>query len=202
MLDFFASFFNVYWSVFILALVPTVESKVAIPFGISQEIWSGEALSPIVSGLIAFLGSMLPCIFVIILCKFIKKRSCGFVVEKFATKFQNKYRSKFVKLDSKRSALKKCLLLASFVAIPLPLTGVYTGSMIAGLSSLNVWQGFLSVFVGEVVSCLIVVLLCTVFENSTFYIFMISLVVCAVYVLLSCVITLISKLRNKKRKEM
>ena len=202
MLKFFANFFNPIWAVFVMAFVPAIESKVAIPFGISQEIWGVDCLSPVMAGVIAFFGAMLPCIFVIILCKFIKKKTCGVFVDKLFECFKLKFKTKFDKLDSKETTLKKCVLLATFVAIPLPLTGVYSGSIVAGLSNLKVWQGFLSILIGEFISCVIVVALCTIFENSAFYIFVVSIVLCFAYVLFSVCVSLFSKNKHKKRKEM
>ena len=170
MLEEFVNYFsNPYLAVFVMSMIPAIESRVAIPFGMSYQIWHNDTLNAGWAALLGFLGAIVPALFVIWLFKKIKKHSCGFVVDKFSVKVGQ--------LNERQSVLIKCVLLATFVAIPLPLTGVYSGSIIAGLSKLKIWQGFISVVVGEVFSCVIVTLLCTIFNNSAFYIFVISIAI-------------------------
>jgi hypothetical protein len=67
--------------------------------------------------------------------------------------------------------------LACFVAVPLPLTGVWSGSLIAGLTSLNINYSFISIVCGSIISCGTMTLLCTLFSNSTTYILIFSLII-------------------------
>ena len=98
----------------------------------------------------------------------------------------------------RNTTLKKCVYLAGFVAIPLPLTGVYTGSLIAGLSNLKLWQGLISIVVGEFFACIGITILCALFENSAFYIFLMGLAIVNVICCVNFVIWLISKIKNRK----
>ena len=202
MVEFFADNFSncVFLAVLLLALIPTVESKVAIPFGLSYAIWGDATLSPVVAFICAFIGSMLPCVIVIFVVRKIKNKTTGFLHDKFLQKFQNHYQRKLKELGKKEKTFQKLLFLAFFVAIPLPLTGVYSGSLIAGLSDLKILPAFVAIAVGELLSCLAILILCMLFENSVFYIFISSLVILGIFLIFELCFILIKKI-NKKRKE-
>ena len=203
MLEFFSDNFSdcVFLAVMLMAMIPTIESKVAIPFAMAGQIWGENALSPGMAFLSACLGSMLPAIVVILLARLIKNKTSGFVHDKFVSKIQEKYKTKFSKLDRKESTFKKCLLLATFVAVPLPLTGVYTGSLIAGFTNLKIWQSFISIFVGEIFSCLAILLLCLFLENSAFYVFLFSLVFVVICLIINVAIFFFKKIMTKRHKK-
>ena len=202
MIEFFADNFSncVFLAVIILALIPTVESKVAIPFGLSYAIWGDATLSPFVAFICAFIGSMLPCFIIIFIVRKIKNKTTGFVHDKFLQKVQKRYQKKLDDLDKKEKTFQKLVLLALFVAVPLPLTGVYSGSLIAGLSDLKIFSSFVAIAVGELLSCLAILILCMLFENSVFYIFITSLIILGVFLIFEICFALIKKL-YKKRKE-
>ena len=82
--------------------------------------------------------------------------------------------------------------------MPLPLTGVYSGSLIAGLSNLKVYQAFIAIAIGEFISCLVITLLCVLFENSTLYILLAPLVLVAIFIIFDLIFILIK--RKKKLK--
>lgn len=199
MLDFFAENFSgcVFLAVILMAMIPTIESKIAIPFGLSYAIWGEATLSPIASFACAYVGSMLPSIVIILIVRKLKNKASGFVCDKFINSAENRYHKKLAELSSKSKTFYKLSTLALFVAVPIPLTGVYSGSLIAGLSNLKVWQAFIAIAVGEFISCLVVTLLCMLFENSTLYILLISLALVVIFLLSDFVFMLIKK--RKKR---
>lgn len=199
MLEFLFDNLSVEWVVLIVALLPMLESKTAIPLGMSVQIWGDEALSPIMCFLLAVIGSVLPSIFIIFLAKLIKKRTSGFIYERFICRVQERYKANFEKLSSKQSVIKKCMSIALFVAIPLPLTGVYTGSLIAGFSNLKWWQAFISILIGEVISGLIILLLSTLFDNSAFYILLITICLVAIFVVVNLFMQLVNRIKKEKR---
>ncbi len=203
MLEFFANNFSgcVWVAVLLLALIPTLESKIAIPFGLSVQIFGNSALSPVLACLVAFFGSLVPALSVILATRKIKNKTTGFVSDKFLNLANMKVKKYFSKFNEKTTTFKKCVYLAGFVAIPLPLTGVYTGSLIAGLSNLKLWQGLLSVVVGEILTCIGMTVLCTLFENSAFYIFLMTLVFVVAVVLVNLSVYLIGKISSKKNKK-
>lgn len=200
MIDFFVDNFSscVFLAVILMALIPTIESKIAIPFGLSYAIWGEATLSPVVAFLCAYIGSMIPCIFIIIIIRKLKNKTSGFVCDKFLSKAENKYSKRLEKLSSKSKTFYKLSTLALFVAVPLPLTGVYTGSLIAGLSNLKIYQAFIAIAVGEFISCLAITLLCVLFEDSTFLILISSLIILAIFIIFDLIFMLVKNKRKLK----
>ncbi len=200
MIDFFVDNFSscVFLAVILMALIPTIESKIAIPFGLSYAIWGEATLSPVVAFLCAYVGSMIPCIFIIIIIRKLKNKTSGFVCDKFLSKAENRYSKRLEKLSSKSKTFYKLSTLALFVAVPLPLTGVYTGSLIAGLSNLKIYQAFIAIAVGEFISCLAITLLCVLFEDSTFLILIASLIILAIFIIFDLIFMLVKNKRKLK----
>ena len=200
MVEFFVDNFSscVFLAVILMALIPTIESKIAIPFGLSYAIWGEATLSPIVAFVCAYIGSMLPSIFIIIIVRKLKNRTSGFVCDKLINSAESKYHRKLELLSSKSKTFYKLSSLALFVAVPLPLTGVYSGSLIAGLSNLKIYQAFIAIAIGEFISCLAITLLCVLFENSTLLILLASLIILVIFIVFDIVFMLIK--RQKKLK--
>lgn len=178
-------------AVFFLSMVPTLESKVSIPFGLSKAIWGSKALSFFSACFWACLGCFLPALVVFCLVKTLKKKTCGIWTKKLFSKYEDK-------IHDKVSDLKKCFLLSSFVALPLPLTGVYSGAIIAALTNLKFWKVFLSLLIGEICSCLIVVLFSVIFKDSCIVLF-VSLGLVFVFFIFELVRYFI-KLQKQKRE--
>ncbi len=200
MVDFFVDNFSscMIVAVILVAMCPMLESKASIPLALSVALWGEATLSPAAAFFVSMFATLLPAMLVILLARFVKNRTSGFVHDRFLSKFQTKHAAKLAKLNLQSSTFKKCLMLSTFVAIPLPLTGAYTGSIIAGLTKLKLWQCFVSIFVGELISCGVVLLLCLLMANSALYIFLISLGMVVLFVLVNLVMALFGKLRNRK----
>ncbi len=200
MLEFLVDNFanSVALAVFLVALCPAVESKIALPFALSEPIWGKAVMSPISAFFVVYFGCMLPVALVIWLTKLLKKKTCGFVHEKFTERLSNRYQKNLEKVGSKNNTFQKCLFIAAFVAVPLPMTGVYTGSVIAGLSNLKFWQGFVSIAVGELVSCVVVLVLCLLFENSAFYLLVATLIICAIVLIYNAALYFVMWLRKRR----
>ena len=203
MLDFIAKLFANHpdLAIFFVSLLPTIESRTAIPFGLSKQIWGSQLLSPPVVGVVSFVGSMLPAFFVIIFVRWLKNKTSGFVFDKFTQKVQARIQKHFDKFSQKENTFKKCMFLVGFVALPLPLTGVYTGCLIAGFSKLKVWQSFLSVLVGEVFSCVCLTVLCACFDNSAFYILLFSFGIALMFLLVNFIMWGKRKLTSQHKKQ-
>ena len=189
------NFQEVVWLVaIIVSVIPAIETKIAIPLVISKEIWGNNTLSPISACLICFVGSLIPIYFVIIFIRFLKEKTTGFIFDKLISKLSLKYDKEINKMSEKKSDFFKYVLLTSFVAIPLPLTGVWSGSIISGLTNLNIHKCFISISIGSLISCAIMTLLCTVFENSILYIIMATLII----LIIVGIINLIFCIKKKK----
>ncbi len=189
------NFINCVWlAVLLVAMCPTLESKIAIPLAMNTAIWGNNAFSATSAFLLSCIGSILPCYVIMLASRKIKNKATGFV----SSAFFNKYASKSMGIEKHQSTFRKYLALAGLVAVPIPLTGVWTGSIIAGLSKLNINYCFLSIAIGSIISAGAITILCSIFENSISYIFMISLVIIIVFMFAELFISMIKKYKNKK----
>ncbi len=190
-------FSNCVWlAVMIVAMIPTLESKISIPLALSQEVWQGKQLSIISAYIFSVIGTFIPAIFVYLLCKFFKRHTHVMIVEKIRHKLVKKVQKNSIKLQKSQNKLKKYLTLLFFVAIPLPLTGVYTASIIAGFSDLNLYLSMISIFVGELISAGITLLICLYFEGSTLVILIITLIMILLFILCNIIFKIFNKLKN------
>ncbi|MBE5739102.1 MAG: hypothetical protein E7354_05190 [Clostridiales bacterium] len=191
----------------LISMFPIIELKGAIPIGMSVDYWGAFALNGTEAFLYSLLGSCLvvpiiALVFTPILNWFKKtklfRKFGDFIDEK--VKKHSKQISEQLDGDKagKWKTLVKCLLIFGFVAIPLPLTGVWTGTCVAVVVGLKFWQTILSVILGNVVAGLIIVFVCSIFPQI---ITILSIIFIAI-VLMLVVITIIKVvLSNKKAEE-
>lgn len=172
-------------------MFPIIELKGAIPVGMSGEFWGEYALNGTQAFLFSLLGS---CLVVPILALFFKPiinwlkgtkvfRKLGeFIdgkVKKHSASIVEKTDSVESGEDEKKKNRKKLWIkiigVFSFVAVPLPLTGVWTGTCVAVAIGLNFWQTVLSVVLGNMVAGLIITTICAIFPQFTTILFLIVL---------------------------
>lgn len=150
-----------------LSMFPLIELKGAIPVGV------GLDLDTVTSALIAYAGSSLiviPLFFLLIpifnllkKIKFIKK-----LVEKIESVFERKAEELAKKANGEAEDKRKKMLiwgLFLFVAIPLPMTGVWTGTAIAVFLNVKFKDGFLPLVLGNLVAGTIITLLTLLFKQ-------------------------------------
>lgn len=112
---------------FLLSMVPVLELRAAIPFGVAN------GLSPLVAMITAVLGNLVPVPFIILFIRRIfnwlksKKRVRG-LIEKLERRAAKKSA-----LVQKYAWLGLCIL----VAVPLPGTGAWTGALVAALMDMR-----------------------------------------------------------------
>ena len=140
-----------YLKVMILSAVPIVEQRGAIPMGIFL-----YNFDPPVVFLISLLGSLLPVPFILLLFNSIFKWMENI---KFLNKFYNFVDSKVRKGTGKVLKYEKIGLIL-FVAIPLPTTGLWTGSAIAAFLGFDFKKSLLYVFLGGLISAVIITAAC------------------------------------------
>ena len=118
--------------VVIISIIPIVEARLAIPIGIRYGI------HPVSSWLLAFAGSaaIVPLL-LLVLIPFIKWLSKTKIFRKIGETIYEKFEKKSESVEKNASDFKKMLGVFLFVAIPLPLTGVWTGSAIASIVGLK-----------------------------------------------------------------
>ena len=140
-----------YLSVFFIAMVPVVELRGAIPFGVFSniDIWVSYAL--------AVAGSS---VIIPIVIKFTKEIFTLLRKWKVTARFINWLEGKTVKKIDQVKKHKYVLWgLFVFVAIPLPGTGAWTGSMIAAFLQLRIREAMPAIVLGNIVAGAIMILL-------------------------------------------
>ena len=91
----------------------------------------------------------------------------------------------------------------TFVAIPLPLTGAWTGSAVAAYLKTGFWQGVLAVLCGNIISGAIMTLLCVLLPaKAVDYVLYAFIVLAVVVVLVAAIIALVkAKKQNTENNE-
>ena len=140
--------------VFLISLLPIIELRGAIPVG------AAIGLPFYVNYPVAVLGNLLPVPFILAFIPWIlefmhKHRILRKLVEWVWAKAE-KYKGKIIKGDETigKARLTRPVFFALmlFVAIPLPGTGAWTGSLVAALFGLPKRQSFLAVTLGVLIS--------------------------------------------------
>jgi len=137
------------FKVMFTAAIPIIEVKGAIPVGIAL------GMTPIHASLLAFLGSIIPVPIILFTIRpifnYLKK-----------TKTFKKMINKLIHNSMNKSEnVKKYgyLGLFIFVAIPLPGTGVWTGSLIASLLDLRFKYAFPAIVIGNFIASILIMML-------------------------------------------
>ena len=136
-------------AIFILAMLPLVEIKGAIAFGLLLKMPLFEAVT------ITFLGSLLPVYPVLKLTPWFFRKLLKFsLTEKFIVYLHTR-------AMKKSESIQKYgyLGLFLFVAIPLPGTGVWMGALIASILELYRFRAFMAIVLGNFVSACLIYLL-------------------------------------------
>ena len=137
--------------VLFISMVPLIELRGAIPVGaISGLPWY-------INYPVCIVGNMLP---VPIILLFVKK-VLGFM-SKCKIKIFNKIANFiYAKAEKNRAKIEKYSFwgVAIFVGIPLPMTGAWTGSLVAAIINMKFWKAFFSALIGVVSAAVIITLI-------------------------------------------
>lgn len=165
--------------VMLIAILPIVEARMAIPIAFSYN------LSVFESWLYSYIGStIIAPLLLLVLIPFIKWLSKTKLFRKIGSalyeKFENKAKSavkdkktNLVEYDGKKMSKtdwKKAIGVFIFVAIPLPLTGVWTGCAVASILKLKYPVALGAVALGNAVASGIILLLSVFFAPYIDYI--------------------------------
>ncbi|MBQ3090283.1 MAG: small multi-drug export protein [Oscillospiraceae bacterium] len=128
-------------------MVPLIELRGAIPIGV------GLGLDLVPTILLCILGNMIPVPFIILFIRkiFALMRRLSPKLDGIVVKMENKAYSKKEILDK-----YKALGLYILVAIPLPGTGAWTGSLVAALFDIRLKTAFPIIFAGVATAGLII----------------------------------------------
>ena len=138
--------------VFLCSMVPVIELRGAIPLGWATNIpwW--------LTYLLAVVGNMLPVPFILLLI-----RQVLTVMEKMPIKFVRAFAA-WLRRKAEKNTDKIQRFgfwgLCFFIAIPLPVTGAWTGSLVAATIRKNFWRAMLSALLGVMIAGAVVTLIC------------------------------------------
>ena len=143
------NFLSIEFTVILVAALPIIELRGAIPVGISL------GLSPIHAAILSFIGSMIPVPFILFtvrpIFKYLKTtKSFKKLVDKLTDRSMS---------GSGRIQKYGYLGLLLFVAIPLPGTGVWSGSLAAALLDMRFKWVFPTILIGNLIAGIIIMIL-------------------------------------------
>ncbi len=139
-------FIPVAFRILILAAIPIIEQKAAIPIGViaGLPVWEVYILT--------LIGAIIPSPFIVWFIEHIFKFLRRYpIMDKIITKIEDKTQGKSESIQK-----YKLLGLIMFVAIPLPGTGVWTGSLAAVLLGLEKKSAVMAVFIGAAICGLLI----------------------------------------------
>lgn len=199
---------NAWLGILIIAMIPLIELRGAIPFALGRA-WGVNRLNWIQAYSSAVIGATIPALFIIPLLipifnwlrkTKVFKRIVEVLDEKF-TKNSEKIKKDVENAQTKQKAeAKKFWGVLAFVAVPLPLTGAWTGSAVAAYLKIGFWKGVLAILLGNMISGAIMTTLCVLFPSAVdaiLYVFL-GLVV---LVILATIVAMLVKRRKKQRTE-
>ncbi|MBQ1233008.1 MAG: small multi-drug export protein [Clostridia bacterium] len=138
--------------IFLCSMVPVIELRGAIPLGWATETpwW--------LTYLLAVAGNMLPVPFILLLI-----RQVLTWMEKLPIKFVRAFAA-WLRRKAEKNTDKIQRFgfwgLCFFIAIPLPVTGAWTGSLVAATIHMKFWRAMLSALLGVMIAGVIVTLIC------------------------------------------
>ena len=137
--------------IFVLSMVPWLESRYVIPFAIVDSGLTWWQVFPI-----AVIGNMIPVPFILLFFRFIEKflRRYRF----WANIMDWLFARTRARADAKIRRYEHLALLL-FVAIPVPFTGAWTGALIAYLFDLKFLKSILIIFLGVIIAASIMTIL-------------------------------------------
>jgi len=149
--DFFLNTVGEELCVLFCSMIPIIELRGAIPMGAIFGLpwWQ--------SYILAVIGNMLPIPFILLLIRAVINW-----MAKSKVKFFNKIADFLLKrVEKRRDQIEKysfwgvCL----FVAVPLPVTGAWTGSLVAAMIDMKFWKALLSCLLGVMIAGVIMTLI-------------------------------------------
>lgn len=132
---------------FLMAMVPVIELRGAIPYGVLQGLSIGEALA------VSIAGNLVPIPVLIVFTRrvfeWLKGKSAH--LNRLVLKLE-------AKAESKKETVEKWefLGLVILVAIPLPGTGAWTGALVAAMMDMRLKRAFPAVVIGVIIAGIIV----------------------------------------------
>ncbi len=205
--NFFGSVFgdNIILATILISMVPIIELRGAIPFATNSGIWQTIAMNNWQAFGWSLLGSSLivPIIALIFIpiINWLKRTK---LFGKLASAIENRIKGKTEKIDGaneksarfSRTYWKKILAVFVFVAVPLPLTGVWTGSCVAVFLGLDFASTCITVISGNVVAGLLITLILQFFPALNDYLLYVFLAIVAIVIIYEIIRHFANKHKN------
>ncbi len=191
-----------YVATLFISMFPLIELKGAIPIGtgiFNLNLWQTAG--------IAYLGSTIISIavFFLLIPVFNLLKKIGFIrklVEKIESIFEEKARKIAQKTDgSPEKEAKKIMMLSLFifVAVPFPVTGVWTGTAIAVFLGLKFRESVLPIAVGNLIAGSIITLLTLLFGEYVDIIIYALFAIAIIMLVLMIIKIVVAKPKNGKK---
>lgn len=140
--------------VFLWSMVPIVEQKGAIILGINK-----FNLNPYIVFIVSLLGSLVPVPFILLFFNRIFKWMKKYKIFRRINDFINR---KIAKNSDKMVRYREIGLII-FIGIPIPTTGLWTGSVIAAFLKLDFMKSLLCAILGGTISGILITIMCVAF---------------------------------------
>lgn len=142
---------QLFFHVFFMSMIPVVELRGAIPYGLAA------GLDPWLTYLAAVVGNMVPVPFIMIFIR----RIFNWARER-SRWLGDRVRWLEDRAEKKSDLVQRYALagLTVLVAIPLPGTGAWTGALVAALMNIRLRQSFPAVLLGVLIAGVIMLLIC------------------------------------------
>jgi uncharacterized membrane protein len=137
--------------VIIISMMPFVELRLALPVAI---FWFDMNIA--YAFVLCVIANMIPVPFILLFFKFVEKWLRRF---KFWERNLDKLFARTRRRASRKILKYEVIGLMLFVGIPLPVTGAWTGSLIAYLFDLDIKRSFYSIFAGVLIAGLAILIL-------------------------------------------
>lgn len=149
--DFFLNIVGEELCVFFCSMLPVIELRGAIPMAYAFLLpwWQAYVISVV--------GNLLPVPFILLMINAVIRWMAASKV-----KFFNKIATFLLeRVEKKRAKIEKYSFwgLCFFIALPLPVTGAWTGSLVAAVIGMKPWKAFLSALLGVLIAGAIVTLI-------------------------------------------
>ena len=140
--------------IFLWSMIPIVEQKGAIILGINK-----FNLNPYIVFIVSLLGSLVPVPFILLFFNRIFKWMKKYEIFRNINDFINK---KIAKNSDKMIRYREIGLII-FIGIPLPTTGLWTGSAIAAFLKLDFMKSLICTILGGTISGILITIMCVAF---------------------------------------
>lgn len=209
---------NVMLATVLVSMIPLMELKGGIPFGMSGAFWGAGALGRWEAFWWAYLGcSVVAVILYFLFVPIMNLLHKTKLFKGIANYVDGRIKKQSAKIEheehgeqaggvvgegvnaqtgnaSVKKTVYKMLGIFLFVAVPLPLTGVWMGVCISVAIGLKFWQTFIVVELGNLVAGLIISTICVIFPNFTHWLIYI-------FIILVVLVLIVEIIRNKIKKK-